>query len=260
MILRRFIQHFKHQKWTAIGIELVIVVLGVFIGTQVSNWNQKLSTDQTAAAFTVRLKADLRGEEWDYQILTTYNREVLENADRAVNALDGNATLSDEALLVSAYRATQYRQRISNRSTYDELISTGTISLIRDRGLREAAMQHYNLTATDYLLRESMNSRYREAFRMTVPNDVQRALVKQCGDRIFDAVGDYADIPGTLEYPCTTGLSEQAVAAAANALRTNISLAPLLRARIADIETLIVLTRESQASLERLRAIAKKKL
>jgi hypothetical protein len=54
-------------------------------------------------------------------------------------------------------------------------------------------------------------------------------------------------------------LSEQAVAAAANAVRTNISLAPLLRARIADIETLIVLTRESQTSLERLRAMAVKK-
>jgi hypothetical protein len=39
MILRRVIQHVKKQEWTAIWIDLVIVVVGVFIGIQVSNWN-----------------------------------------------------------------------------------------------------------------------------------------------------------------------------------------------------------------------------
>ncbi len=35
-----------------------------------------------------------------------------------------------------------------------------------------------------------MQSRYREAFRMTLPNDVQRALGSNCGDR-FVRPGDY---------------------------------------------------------------------
>jgi hypothetical protein len=37
MLLRRVIQHFRYQEWTAIGIELVILV---FIGIQVANWNE----------------------------------------------------------------------------------------------------------------------------------------------------------------------------------------------------------------------------
>jgi len=40
MMLRRAVEHLKHQHWTAFAIELVIVILGVFIGMQVSNWNQ----------------------------------------------------------------------------------------------------------------------------------------------------------------------------------------------------------------------------
>ena len=40
MILRRLTEHLKQQHWTAIAIELVIVVLGVFIGIQVANWNE----------------------------------------------------------------------------------------------------------------------------------------------------------------------------------------------------------------------------
>jgi len=37
MLLRRVIQHFRQQEWTAIGIDFLIVVVGVFMGIQVSN-------------------------------------------------------------------------------------------------------------------------------------------------------------------------------------------------------------------------------
>ena len=37
MILRRVIEHVRKQEWTAIGIDLVVVVIGVVIGIQVSN-------------------------------------------------------------------------------------------------------------------------------------------------------------------------------------------------------------------------------
>lgn len=39
MILRRIIAHFRKQEWTAIGLDFVIVVVGVFVGLQVNNWN-----------------------------------------------------------------------------------------------------------------------------------------------------------------------------------------------------------------------------
>src|SRR5687767_1423504 len=41
MILRRLTENLRAQNWTAIGIEFLIVVIGVFIGTQVSNWNEE---------------------------------------------------------------------------------------------------------------------------------------------------------------------------------------------------------------------------
>ena len=154
MIRRRVIEHIKNQQWTAVGIELIIVVLGVFIGLQVSNWNQERTTAQQAANFADRLKADLREEYWAYQLQIAYNREVLANADRAASALEGKTTMSDEALLVSAYRATQYKQRLRRRSTYDELISTGTIGLIRDQKLRDTAMRLYNIPTIDNVVRE----------------------------------------------------------------------------------------------------------
>jgi len=40
MALRRILQHFKAQNWIAVCIDLVVVVVGVFVGIQVANWNE----------------------------------------------------------------------------------------------------------------------------------------------------------------------------------------------------------------------------
>lgn len=256
MILRPFTERLRRLDWSAIAVELLIVVLGVFIGIQVSNWNQERATDRQAALFTANLRSDLREEYWGYQLLIAYNQEVLGNAERAVDALSGKTPIPDEALLVSAYRATQYKQRLRRRSTYDELISTGTIGLVRDQRLRDTAMRLYNVATIDNIAREGQQSRYREAFRMTLPNEVQRALGRNCGDRYIET-GDFTAIHGVLDYPCSTGLSAQVVAGAAEALRRNAELVPLLRLRIADIETRLGdLTVNNRPILESLRAIA----
>jgi len=259
MRLRRIAEHFRQLHWSMIAIDLVIVVLGVFLGIQVSNWNQQRVTDQQAAVFTERLKADLRGEDWTYQFMIAYYGEVLANANRAVDALEGKAAMPDEALLIAAYRATQYRNRNRRGSTYDELVSTGNIGLIRDVGLRETAIRLYNLATFDNLVREGLQSRYREAFRMGLPNDVQRALAKNCGDR-RSRPGDYATIRGNLDYPCRTGLSAQEIAESVKTLRSNPDIVPFLRLRIADLESRMVdLTGNNREIMQNLRAIAKEK-
>jgi len=259
MKLHRVAEHFRQLHWTMIVVDLVIVVVGVFIGMQVSNWNQQRVTDQQAAVFTARLKTDLRGEDWSYQFLLSYNREVLANANRAVEAVEGKVPLSDEALLVAAYRATQYRQHNRRGSTYDELISTGAIGLIRDQKLRDTAIRLYSVSTFDNLAREGMQSRYREAFRMSLPNDVQRALARNCGDHVI-LPGDYAHMRGNLDYPCSTGLSEHDIAGSAKALRSNPDIVPFLRLRIADLETrLFDMTDNNREIMENLRAIAREK-
>lgn len=234
MILRRLTEQLKQLHGTAIGVELVIVVFGVFIGMQVSNWNANREDEQKAAAFSARLKADLR-------------------------ALEGEAGISDEELLVSAYRATQYKEPQRHRSSYDELISTGTIGLIRDQILRDTAMRLYSVTMFDNFTRDGRQSRYREAFRMSLPNAVQDALNKQCGDHFVEP-GDNAGIHGVLDYPCRSGLSAQVIAESAKALRSNPELLQSLRLRIADIQTRLGdMTSNNRRLMNNLRTIAVEK-
>jgi hypothetical protein len=104
-----------------------------------------------------------------------------------------------------------------------------------------------------------MQSRYREAFRMTLPNDVQRALGSNCGDR-FVRAGDYAGLGELIDYPCRTGLSAGKIEDAVKLLRLNDDLVPLLRLRIADLETRLVdLTGNNKDVMQGLQAIANEK-
>ncbi|MBS0569780.1 MAG: hypothetical protein JSS28_04185 [Proteobacteria bacterium] len=235
-MLRRVIAHLRRQDWTAVAIELVVVVAGVFIGVQASNWNADRETNQKAAIFTERLKADLRVEAWNYEAQIGYNEQVLVNAKRAADALTGKTPLADEALLIAAYRATQFNGNSRRRATYDELTSTGEIGLIRDQSLRALAMDVYTQPQIDQIDRHGQESEYRKAFRMAFSYQVQQALQDKCGDHVV-VVGDYAGIAQSLDYPCTTGLDPATIAASAAVLRQDPRFTALLNLRITDIAT-----------------------
>jgi hypothetical protein len=236
MILRRLSQSLKDQNWTAITVEFVLLVLGVFLGIQAANWNEARLTREKSGVFTARLKDDLRLEGWRYRFLLAYYSDVRDATEAAADALSGKAPLSNRDFLVNAYRATQYKQGANRRATYDELISTGNIGLIEDRRLLALAVRAYSLSTIDNMVREGVDSPYRALFRMSLANDTQRALGKQCGDRYIQP-GDYRDFDHVIDYPCDPGLSPAEIDAAADALRADPQTLRYLRLRVADIET-----------------------
>ncbi len=58
MILRRIVEHVRTQNWTAIGIDFVIVVLGVFMGIQLGNWNETRAEEARGESIRARLAAE----------------------------------------------------------------------------------------------------------------------------------------------------------------------------------------------------------
>jgi hypothetical protein len=239
MILRRLSQSLKEQNWAAIWIEFILLVAGVFLGIQVANWNAARLNDKQSEVFTERLREDLRTEAWNYITLNGYYGNVLSNAERTLAALEGHAKLSDEALIIAAYRATQYGEAVRYRSTYDELTSTGSLGLIKDPMLRKTALQIYNSLAYENLKSEGINSRYRIAFRMKMPLNVQNAIGSKCGDLPQD-VGNYSRVDTSLDYDCSTGLTPEEIEKAATILRSDVAFVELLRLRIGDVKSQLI--------------------
>ena len=72
MILRRLSQSIKEQNWTAIIIEFVLLVSGVFLGIQVSNWNAARLEQKRADELFVRIIDDLESEKSNVDVLREY--------------------------------------------------------------------------------------------------------------------------------------------------------------------------------------------
>jgi hypothetical protein len=138
--LRRFAEHLRQQHWTAAVIELVIVVLGVFIGLQVSNWNEARRDRALAHQYLERLREDF--------VLST------SGAESSIAFLEQQAGLAGlmlerlrECRLDGGQRADfgrglymlgRLEPPLLTRGTVDELRSTGRIGIIRNVRLRQA--------------------------------------------------------------------------------------------------------------------------
>lgn len=60
MLLRRVTEHVKNQNWFAVGIDFLIVVVGVFIGIQVANWNEELADRKREQQILRNIADDIR--------------------------------------------------------------------------------------------------------------------------------------------------------------------------------------------------------
>ena len=59
MLLRRITQHVQNQNWFAVFIDFLIVVVGVFIGIQVANWNETQANKRGLVSSLERLNIEV---------------------------------------------------------------------------------------------------------------------------------------------------------------------------------------------------------
>jgi hypothetical protein len=59
VLLRRIIEHVSSQNWTAVFVDFVIVVVGVFVGLQAQEWNIARQDQERLDRIVASLKADM---------------------------------------------------------------------------------------------------------------------------------------------------------------------------------------------------------
>lgn len=187
MLLRRVTEHVRNQNWTAVAVDFVIVVVGVFIGVQAANWNEARADQARARGYIERIQSDLRADVARYEnrmkfwgAVSTYGRTGLAYAD------DARATQASQwELLLAYFQASQVAEFWTRSTTYDELKSAGELHLIADLQLRNALAQYYTDAGNPALTERPV---YREHVRGIIPIDVQSYIWTKC--YASDATGD----------------------------------------------------------------------
>lgn len=220
MLLQRITNHIRAQNWFAVGTDFAIVVVGVFIGIQVSNWNDARIENQKGDYFAAQLLQDLHLESAIYEQELSYFSTVHDYAIRTIELIDKDNRELDNEFVVSAYNATQYIHSESARTNFDGLIATGNLRLIRDELLRTAALSVYTSLSRTTLYKYVRDSAFRERVRRLIPHDVQHAIREQCGDIRDEVTGWISGIRAS----CRIDFERERIAAAAAILRNDTRL------------------------------------
>lgn len=147
MILRRIIAHLRKQEWTAIGIDFVIVVLGVFIGIQVANWNAFEADKRALASALDRLRSEISA---NVEMMEVVDAEVESAVPLVQVGADALETCRDDAATRHAVNEGLANIRGTSglrlRSVaLEELMSDPRLLAQQSRGLRQrlADLQFY---------------------------------------------------------------------------------------------------------------------
>ncbi|MEM7327347.1 MAG: hypothetical protein AAF437_01330 [Pseudomonadota bacterium] len=147
MLLRRITKHVKDQNWFAVGIDFFIVVVGVFIGMQVANWNSASVSQRTEQALLFQLHEEIVKAELELNSPRVDPPGVDERIRLFVSAFFRDpADVPDEELCDVITGVNQLPYVIGTMSAVEELVSTGRLSQLKDKALRESITEYYELS------------------------------------------------------------------------------------------------------------------
>jgi hypothetical protein len=182
MIYKRFAANLRAQNWFAIGIEFAIVVAGVFVGTQVSNWNAERLEKRETQRMLAQLKPNLQSLMDYYNNARTYYATTRRYATVAFAGWRRDPKISDAEFVIAAYQASQIIGIATNSSSWSTVLGADQLRKIDDPKTR---YELSFLMSADYSILDtsSVNTPYRQNVRRWIPIDMQDAIRNRCGDR-----------------------------------------------------------------------------
>ena len=142
MILRKLADAIREQNWTTVILEILIVVVGIFIGLQVDGWNEGRKKQQDIEVQLLRIADDAAVliAETDRLIMDFDNR--IARAQIALEVLDGTPlteanTRAFERALDESYQLNEVDVDLPG---LDILMNTGDIDQVADANARNALL------------------------------------------------------------------------------------------------------------------------
>ncbi|MEM7276765.1 MAG: hypothetical protein AAF385_01460 [Pseudomonadota bacterium] len=175
MLFRRISKHLADQNWVAVGIDFAIVVVGVFIGLQVANWNEARQDANDELATVSRLLGDFETHEKVLMERSARAEQLALTSARLLAIVQSGQEPADRDSvkeLIFSCLGTSFR--VSPPSSYTELLESGALSKLRSQSLREALVRFGQSKALwDYLdgevwAQKSENSKFRQAMDVRI--------------------------------------------------------------------------------------------
>ena len=145
MILKRIAEGIKNQDWFVVMIEVLIVVVGIFIGLQVDDWNDERKDRILEKDFLQRLSKDIEDDIIQINIARELSMERQAYGEFLYASLkDPNLVQKEPTRFIKAvaFSGRTFTPSISSH-TFEEIKSSGQLALITDVKIRSGLTRYY---------------------------------------------------------------------------------------------------------------------
>lgn len=137
MILRRFMKHVTDQNWFAVGLDVIVVIVGIFLGFQVQDWNEGRGERLTENSYLTRLHSEVAVVsnivENNYVYRQAFHHKIEEILDAASGKVAGiNLTNAHCNALNQSHI---YFNPTTSLSTISEIINSGNMTVIQSENI-----------------------------------------------------------------------------------------------------------------------------
>jgi len=135
----------KFSKYLLYAIgEIVLVVLGILIALSINNWNQVRLMSEKETTYLENLERDLQSQLNSIDVQLTYEQYYVDNGIPIVqDYFETNSIVVDTILCKRLLVLTQRKTFVRTDPTFEDLVSTGNISLLKDIKFRNALLEYY---------------------------------------------------------------------------------------------------------------------
>jgi len=170
----------KYARY-AIG-EIVLVVIGILIALQINNWNEYRKERLKERAYLERLKQDLNIDKESLILNKEFYQDVFVAGSLVLSHAEGddNVSASNWDILTAYFHASQIWPILMRSSTYEELKSSGELSLIQNINLRNRLAFYHGSGLLRYSQTIGINPPYRKMVRGLIPSKIQNYMWENC--------------------------------------------------------------------------------
>ena len=168
MLLRRITEHLREQNWIAVGLDLLVVIVGIFLGLQVQELYEKRGDRDSEQAYLNRLHSEVvqnlgfNEENFEALLLLENFQENERDLGEILAVFGGEEAVTQLtpkhclAIMTSAI----YNDQQTYLPTLSELLASGQMSIIESDEIRSSASE-YTLAfrALDQQVDQFLNSR-----------------------------------------------------------------------------------------------------
>jgi hypothetical protein len=173
------------HRWSLVkqsARDLTLIFIGVLAALAADSYAEDVRNARLETEYLQRLSRDIQDNEHELELLITLWRRYEGSGREVMRYLASRDAERDDpdAVVVAAVLASLITVPTLENPTYDELVGSSRLNLIRDPGVREALLRYARRLQFGDAFIARLDRQYEAEINLRVPADLVRTIARAC--------------------------------------------------------------------------------